>query len=206
MAREFTARRSGNRLRVLASATLVAGSVIGAWWFIESQKTTEVFLVTVDNIASGTPLELSQTQPTDLALFDLGDNYLRPGELLTGSYLVRPLAKGEAIPKSAVGNSGLDGWTNLVLTPSIQISSGIFPGSKVSVWAAAALDYQSYGEPTLLALDAEVIDVIEPEGNFQSQGKQVEIRVPTDSLTALIRSISNKDAIALTASARSMVD
>lgn len=206
MARGIAANQTGARFRLLVSALLIASSVVGAWWLIESQKTTEEFLITADALASGTPLELGQIQTKELALFDLGDNYLRPGELLAGSYLVRPVAKGEAIPKSAVGSSQLDGWTNLVLSPSIEISSAILAGSKVSVWAATALDYQSFGEPTLLALDAEVVEVRAPEGNFQSGAKLVELRVPTETLAALIRSISNKDAIALTASNTSMVD
>ena len=49
--------RPGRRTGVLlASSLLVVGSMVGAWVLIEQSKTTEVFLVTKQNLASGTSL------------------------------------------------------------------------------------------------------------------------------------------------------
>jgi hypothetical protein len=56
-------------VRLLASAAVVAGSVVGAWFVIESSKITEVYLVTRSDLASGTALTEQSLETTDLALF-----------------------------------------------------------------------------------------------------------------------------------------
>ena len=191
-------------LQLVISGAVIAGSVVGAWLVIESSKTTEVYLVTANDLPSGTPLAESQLRKTDLALFTLGESYLQAGELPEGSYLTKPISAGEVIPKTAVTTLLLDDFSNLVLTPSVELSSAITPGSKVSVWASAALDYQSFGEPTIAALDAEVVEIREPEGNFAQSGKSVELRVPIASIQSLLSAIANGDAIALTASSTTL--
>jgi hypothetical protein len=187
-------------LQLAVSVVAIAGSVIGAWFVIESSKITEVYLVTNQDLASGSALVELELATADLALFAIGSAYLRPGEIPEGSYLTRSISAGEAIPRSSVTTQQLDDWSNIVLTPSIELSSAITPGTKVSVWASPALDYQSFGEPTIAALDVEVVAIREPEGSFAQAGKSVEIRVPVTSIQSLLRAIANGDAIALMAS------
>lgn len=187
-------------LQLAVSVVAIAGSVIGAWFVIESSKITEVYLVTNKDLASGSALVELELATADLALFAIGSAYLRPGEIPQGSYLTRSISAGEAIPRSSVTTQQLDDWSNIVLTPSVELSSAITPGSKVSVWASPALDYQSFGEPAIAALDVEVVAIREPEGSFAQAGKSVEIRVPVTSIRSLLRAIANGDAIALMAS------
>jgi hypothetical protein len=191
-------------VQLLVSVAVVAGSVVGAWFVIESSKITEVYLVTKSDLASGTALTEQNLEKTDLALFALATEYLQPGQLPSGAYLTRTISAGEVIPISAVTTQALDDFSNIVLTPSVEISSAISPGAKVSVWASPALDYQSFGEPTIAALDVEVVQVREPETSFASAAKSVELRVPITSIQAILRAIANRDAIALTASSVSV--
>ena len=198
--------KSGRKspVQLLTSAVVVAGSVVGAWLVIENSKVTEVYLVTRSDLASGSALTEQNLEATDLALFSLGSAYLQEGQLPTGAYLTRTISAGEVIPVSAVTTQALDDYSNIVLTPSVELSSSITPGSKVSVWASPALDYQSFGEPTIAALDVEVVQVREPEGSFASAAKSVELRVPITSIQSILRAIANRDAIALTASSISV--
>ena len=198
--------KSGKKspLQLVLSGVAIAGSVVGAWFVIESSKITEVYLVTNSDLASGTALTEEVLDSVDLALFALGEQYLKAGDLPSGSYLTRSISSGEAIPKASVTTQQLDDFSNIVLTPSVEISSLIAPGSKVSVWASPALDYQSFGEPTIAALDVEVVRVKEPEGSFAAAGKSVELRVPIASIQSILRAIANRDAIALTASSVSL--
>jgi len=191
-------------VQLLLSAAVIAGSVVGAWFVIESSKVTEVYLVTRSDLASGTALSEENLETAELALFARGRQYLQEGELPLGSYLTRTISAGEVIPKSAVTTQALDDYSNIVLTPSVEISSAITPGTKVSVWASPALDYQSFGEPAIAALDVEVVQVKEPEGSFASAAKSVEIRVPITSIQSILRAIANRDAIALMASSVSI--
>jgi len=191
-------------VQLLVSVAVVAGSVVGAWFVIESSKITEVYLVTKSDLASGTALTEQNLEKTDLALFALATEYLQPDQLPSGAYLTRTISAGEVIPISAVTTQALDDYSNIVLTPSVEISSAISPGAKVSVWASPALDYQSFGEPTIAALDVEVVQVREPETSFASAARSVELRVPITSIQAILRAIANRDAIALTASSVSV--
>jgi hypothetical protein len=202
MLRSKSVRKSP--IQLLLSAVVIAGSVVGAWFVIESSKITEIYLVTKSDLASGTALSEENLEKAELALFARGGQYLKEGELPLGSYLTRTISAGEVVPKSAVTTQVLDDYSNIVLTPSVEISSAITPGSKVSVWASPALDYQSFGEPAIAALDVEVVQVKDPEGSFASAAKSVEIRVPITSIQSILRAIANRDAIALMASSVSI--
>jgi len=191
-------------LKLALSAVAIAGSVVGAWVVIESSKVTEVYLVTKSDLASGTALIELELATADLALYSVGSLYLQPGELPEGSYLIKPISAGEAIPRSSVSTQQLDDWSNIVLSPSVELSGDIVPGNRVSVWASPPLDYQSFGEPTIAALDVEVVAIREPVGSFAPAGKLVELRVPIASIQSLLRAIANGDAIALTASSSAL--
>ena len=189
---------SKSPLSIAFSAVVVVSSVVGAWLFIESNRTTEVFLVTQQNLASGAPLEIANLDRVELSLFGLAGAYLQPESLLEGAYLQRPIGSGEAIPLSAVTNQDQNNWSNLVLTPEVPVSSQVGVGSRVSIWASPLLEFQSYGEPVLLAVDVEVVAILEPEGGFASQEKSFELRVPADSIQYLLGAISSQALIALT--------
>jgi hypothetical protein len=191
-------------LQLALSAVAIAGSVVGAWFVIESSKITEVYLVTNSDMASGSALVELDLQTADLALFSIGSSYLQPGEIPEGAYLTRSISAGEAIPRNSVTTQQLDDWSNIVLTPTVELSGAIAAGSKVSVWSSPALDYQSFGEPTIAALDVEVVAIREPEGSFAQAGKSVELRVPIASIQSLLRSMANGDAIALMASSATL--
>jgi hypothetical protein len=191
-------------LQLALSVVAIAGSVVGAWFVIESSKITEVYLVTQRDMASGSALVELELQTADLALFSIGSSYLQPGEIPEGAYLTRSISAGEAIPRNSVTTQQLDDWSNIVLTPSVELSGAIAAGSKVSVWSSPALDYQSFGEPTIAALDVEVVAIREPEGSFAQAGKSVELRVPIASIQSLLRAMANGDAIALMASSATL--
>jgi hypothetical protein len=189
---------SRSPLSIAASAVVVVASVVGAWVIIESNRTTEVFLVTQQDLASGTLLSAASLDQVELSLFGLAGAYLQPGSLLDGAYLQRPIGSGEAIPLSAITTQAQNNWSNLVITPQVPVSTQVEIGSRVSVWASPLLEFQSYGEPALLAVDVEVVALIEPEGGFAGQQKSLELRVPTDSLQYLLGAISSQALIALT--------
>ena len=195
--------RPGRRTGVLlASSLLVVGSMVGAWVLIEQSKTTEVFLVTKQNLASGTTLTAADLDQIPLSMFEISGSYLQPDALVEGLVLTRPLAAGEVVPVSALTTAELTNWSNVVLTPALELSSQIEVGTKVSIWSSPHLDFQTFGEPDLLATDIEVVKIIEPQGNFADTSKSVELRVPKNSLQYLIGAITNNDALALTSHSR----
>lgn len=190
--------RNSKALSISASALLITASVVGGWWLVEDSRNTETYLVTKMAMATGSPLIKTELETVELALFNLSESYLKSEELPPGAYLTRPIAAGEAIPAASVTTQFLDDWSNLVLSPAVEMSSRIVPGSTVMVWTSPALDFQSYGEPVIAAVDAEVVAIRKDQSNFQNKQVSVELRVPSDAIQTLLRSISNGDAIALT--------
>ena len=190
---------SKSPISIAISTLVVLGSVLGAWFFIESNKTTEIFLVTKQALPSGAALNIANLEKIELSLFDLAGAYLRPESLVEGTYLQRPIGSGETIPLSAITTQDQDNFSNLVLTPQIPVSSQVTVGSKVAIWASPLLEFQTYGEPVLMAVDAEVVELIEPEGGFAGQQKSLELRVPSESLQYLLGAISGQASIAITA-------
>jgi hypothetical protein len=186
-------------ISIAVSAVVVVSSVVGAWFFIESNKTTEVFLVTKQDLASGSPLNIANLEQVELSLFALAGAYLQPESLPEGAYLQRPIGSGEAIPLSAITSQDQDDWSNLVMTPQTAVSSQVGIGSLVSIWASPLLEFQSYGEPVLLAVDAEVVAIFEPDSGFASQTKSLELRVPSESIQYLLGAISGQASIAIIA-------
>jgi hypothetical protein len=185
------------------SALAVLGSVLGVWFVIDSNRTTEMFLVTKQDMPTGAALSLANLEQIELSLFGLAGSYLQPASLPDGAYLQRPMGIGEAIPISAITNQEADNWSNIIVTPEVPISSQVSIGSKVAIWASPLIEFQTFGEPALLAVDVEVAAIIEPEGGFAGQARAVELRVPKDSISYLLAAIANKSSIALTATGRS---
>ena len=196
----FLGKSNSKSPKLVLSGLVIVLSIVGAWLVIDASKTTQSYLVTKQDMAAGSSILDSNLAASELSLFDIGDNYLKVGELPSGSYLARSISAGEAIPLSAITTQSLDDWSNLVITPSVELSSSIGPGSTVLVWASPALDYQSYGEPAILAIDVEVVEIREFTGAFAQAQNSVELRVPVESLQSLLRAIANGDAVALTAS------
>jgi hypothetical protein len=194
---------SKSPLSIALSALAVLGSVLGVWFVIDSNRTTELFLVTKQDMPSGTTLSLSSLEQIELSLFELTGAYLQPESLPEGAYLQRPIGAGEAIPLTAITDQELDNWSNIVITPNVPISSQVAIGSKVAIWASPLIEFQTFGEPALLAVDVEVVAILEPEGGFSGQVGSVELRVPNESIQYLLGAIANKASIALTATARS---
>jgi len=194
-----TIARNRNLRSLVISAGLLILAMIATLWYLESTRVTESFLITRSDLASGSPLLLQQLQVAEVSLFSSAERYLRPEQLAQGAYLIRPVAAGELIPRSAVTTQSLDDWSNIVITPGVSLSNQIRPGTAVTLWASAQLDYRSFGEPVILALEAEVVRIAEPQGNFAGSGPEVELRVPIESLQAVLQSIANGDLLALTA-------
>lgn len=185
---------------------MIAACIAGAYVLIEQSKETQTYFISKTDLPSGTPLSSNLLDEVELSLFASGEIYLDPGISLDQNFLVRPISKGELIPLSAVSTQLLDDFANLVITPTVPLSSKLTPGSSVSIWSSPRIDYQSFGEPVLLALEVEVIAITEAQSNFSGDLASVEVRVPADSVSSLLYSISNGDALALIASAETLGD
>lgn len=190
--------RNRNLRSLVISLALLISAMIATLWYLDSSKVTESFLITKADLASGSPLLQQQLQVAEVSLFGSAQRYLKPEQLAEGSYLIRPVAAGELIPRSAVTTQTLDDWSNLVITPGVTLSNQIRPGSNVTLWASPQLDYRAFGEPVILALDVEVVRIGVAQGNFSGSSPEVELRLPVESIQAVLQSIANGDLMALT--------
>lgn len=204
MARPVVQNRTLKNKVLVGSALLVVASIVGTYLVIEQSKLTDTFLIAKTNLPSGTPLTEELFGRVELSMFAAGEKYLSPEVSLPSTYLIRPVSAGELVPLSAISSQQLDDFANLVITPSLEPSSNLLAGSRVSLWSSPRLDYQSFGDPILLALDVEVVSISKPQGGFSGDLESVEVRVPIESVPYLLRSVANGDSLALVGSGESL--
>ncbi|MFM7014306.1 MAG: hypothetical protein ACKOXT_04915, partial [Actinomycetota bacterium] len=156
-----------NRARItVLSLSVVVLAATGMWFTFEATKTTETFLVTKVDLPSGSALSEADLDSVELSMREISNSYLQSGELPEAAFLLEPVRAGELVPLSSLTSQSIATGTNLVISPSVALSSQISPGKFVQLWASPKLDYSNFGEPALLALDVEVIEVRESTGNF----------------------------------------
>jgi Flp pilus assembly protein CpaB len=87
---------------------------------IEQSKTTEVFLVTKQNLASGAVLSASDLDQIPLSMFEISGSYLQADALVEGLVLTRPLAAGEAVPRTAEFGPETKRFLGLIRQPELR--------------------------------------------------------------------------------------
>ena len=202
-----TPRQIASRYRKsfgLLSALLIVGSMAAVWLVLEVNRTTDVYLVASKDLATGTAISASTVATQSVSLFGLKDTYLLQDELPSSGYLLHPVAKGELLPKSALSTKEIDDFVSLVVGPALEVSSDIGTGSKVQLWTSPFLEYGKFGEPYLLAMDAEIVELRKPEGAFANQANLVEVRIPVEAVQTVLRSVANGDSIAIVSSGSSL--
>jgi hypothetical protein len=112
---------------------------------------------------------------------------------------VRPIEKGELVPRSSVGEVRAGDEAQVVVTVSGPIPSVVDRSSRVTLWASAASDSgTTFEAPVVLVAEAEVISVIEPTGIVASGSEmRVELRVPRGSVASVLEAMANGAALAI---------
>ena len=121
--------------------------------------------------------------PTDL--------YLRPGAAPDEFVVTRPIGAGEFIPVSALGEP--DAGTAAVVVPiSGGVPASVAIGSEVALWAAKPADKPgTFAASSVLVESAQVVAVIEEDRMIGAGGLELELRIPSGQVAAVLDAIAN---------------
>lgn len=179
-------RRRVSRLSVIIIGVFASAFAILIWGYT---RPLPEYLIAQSQLGYGSELAASDLEVVKLDLGELSDLYLTPGDLTGDLVAIRPVASGELVPKSAIGNQIQSGFSVVTVTPSQLPSAEIGVGTKVELWVVPELQ-NSMWEPATSLGYAEVVAVVEPEGVFAEDTGTYELLVPNENLKAILEAVA----------------
>jgi hypothetical protein len=162
-------------LRLLIGAVLVLSSIaLGARVIAAADHTVPV-LVAAEDLAIGQPLTPDLVETRQVQLSEAGELY-HTGVVGEGYVAVRPVSRGELLPRAAVGRASDVGEARYVTLPlpGPEAPAGLQSGNQVEVWLLPAAEADD--EPaTRLLPNVSVTAVAGASGTFGDTGGDLRV-------------------------------
>lgn len=185
-------------VRLVIGLLLVGASVAGVYGLVAAADRTTAVYAASRPLAAGHQLEPRDLAVVQVRLAEASVMYVDEGSLKRGAVIVRPLSKGELVPRTAVGVATDVTGTTIVLSLSSPLAAASTVGSIVDLWAAAQLGQNGYGPPFVIVGRAQIARIIESSGiGSSSQNLSVEVIIPRSRVAVLLQAQANGDAISL---------
>ena len=199
--------------RLVLGVLLVLGSVAGVVGIVSAADRRITIYAAAAALIPGERIDAGDLVRRTVALDGADRLYLTAGDIPSdGLVVTRPVAKGELLPVSAVGNTAGVRSTSLVLKLATRVSGAVAPGAVVDLWAAASARSASSAAPAtqvadgssatsapaVLVAGATVVRVLDDDGSFSAgaQGSSIEVLVPRTKVARLLEAIADEDALA----------
>ena len=179
-------RKRVSKLSVIIIGVFASAFAILIWGYT---RPLPEYLIAQSQLGYGSELAASDLEVVRLDLGELSDLYLTPEDLTGALVALRPVASGELVPKSAVGNQIQSGFSVVTVTPSQLPSAEIGVGTIVELWVVPELQ-NSMWEPATTLGYAEVVAVVEPEGVFAEDTGTYELLVPNENLKVILEAVA----------------
>lgn len=185
--------------RLIIGVLLVAGSAAGVVAIVSAADETVDVYVAASSLATGDRVTAEDLIVQGVGLAQASSRYLVPGELPEeGVILTRPLAEGELVPDSAVGNASGARLSSVVVAVPGALAASIASGASVDLWAAREEESGRYGTPVVLVGAATVVRLVSTDSIVGSGDvAAVELLVPKASVARVLEAIANGAAISL---------
>lgn len=183
--------------RFLLGILLIAASVAGVWFVVAAARQTAPAYAAARTIAPGQVVDADDLRQVDVALGQLGDAYLAPGDRREGLVATRTIAAGELVPADAVGDPEQARTTNVVVQSSVDVPASVDAGTVVEVWAAPLLEAGDYDEPRILVADATVVSVSRDDSMMGGGTAALELVIPRADVAATLAAIADESALSV---------
>ena len=192
--------RTGGAGKGLAiGMTLMMAAVAAALYFTIGGQGSQSYWVTKVDLPVGAILTGEVVALKKLSLGDSAASYLDGAQPIENLVLTQPVAKGQLIGASQFADVADQELVSIVLQPASALASRVRVGSVVNVWTTPKAASGQFELPQLLIEEAQVFDIVKPEGVFKATMPQVELRVPEQSVPALLGAMAAEDSITLIA-------
>ncbi len=191
------AQRSTSRRNLILGMFLLTISMVGVWWVIDANNTTEEFLVAAKPATSGSIITESSFRIARMNLGESSRLYLKPGDLEPGDYLLNTMAVGQLVALGSVASAIIDARQPVVISSTMPLPQGVGVGDFVDIWVSESQEGGVFAAPMTLVLDAEIVDIAQATGVMAEQQPQVQVLVPVESVSPILDAVASKDAISM---------
>ncbi len=177
-------------LRLIAGVVLVLASVVVGAKVVASSDSTQRMWAASRDLAAGSVLTTSDVRLVRVRLPESAGSYLGPGAQPRGQMLSRPLATGELVPRSALGD--VSAGTTITVPVDAQNAPKVTRGQRIQLWLSTA----SCSAVTVVA-DVTVQDVQSGGGGAfaAGDGQSLVIRVPPALAARVVTALAFPDAV-----------
>jgi hypothetical protein len=191
------ALRSTSRRNLILGMLLISISMLGVWWVIDANNTTEEFLVAAKPAASGSIITESSFRIARMNLGESSRLYLKPGDLEPGNYLLNTMAVGQLVALGSVASAIIDARQPVVISSTMPLPQGVGVGDFVDIWVSESQEGGVFAAPMTLVLDAEIVDIAQATGVMAEQQPQIQVLVPVESVSPILDAVASKDALSM---------
>lgn len=192
-------RRPGWRdPRLGVGVALVAASVALGVWAVRDAGATEPVYATAEAVMPGAVVQAEDLVLREVRLGEVGDHYLRPGELEGAATMLRAIGPGELLPRGAVGQPGATGMRPLVVELDGALPTQLPPGTSVDLWRlpSASSAREEAEHPALVVEDVIIAEVLDDDGMFLSgRATAVELLIPGESLAEALAAVAAEGSL-----------
>ncbi len=185
--------------RLLVGVLLVVGSMGGVLAIVSAADESIDVYVAGEALAPGERVDAHDLVLRSVRLDSAAGHYLSSSDLPDEGVLVtHPIAEGELVPRSAVGESSGTRLTAVVVSTEGRLPDSVDVGSTVDVWASRSEEGGGFGAPSVVVPGATVVRLVETE-TIVAGGEisAVELLVPRTRVAHLLEALANDAAISV---------
>jgi hypothetical protein len=175
----------------LLSIVAAAGLIVAA--ALAFNKPTPEYLVARSDLHPGQKISITQLSARPINLGDAGAAYLTVSDFNEGYVVTDFVSRGELLPRRQLSLTQSPGRTTVVLTPSLEVSPSIEPGSWVQIWRTIESSEGFLSER--LVDRSQVVSLRQGDSLVSSSESQIEVAVSEEQSAIILQTMSAEQDI-----------
>ena len=112
----------------------------------------------------------------------------QPGSLQEGAVARESIARGELLPRSAVGQASDSAMRPVTIQVAQPVTASLNKGALVDVWASGGDE----GEASSILVEGAVVRGVDEGGGLSGRGARVEVLVPSSRVASVLDALGAK--------------
>ena len=178
---------SWSLLSIVAAAGLIVAAALAL------NKPIPEYLVARSDLQPGQKISITQLSARPINLGETGSAYLTFSDFNEGYVATDFISRGELLPRRQLSLTQSPGMTTIVLTPSLEVSPSIEPGSWVQIWRTIESSEGFLSER--LVDRSQVVSLRQGESLVSSSETQIEVSVSEEQSAIILQTMSAEQDI-----------
>ena len=178
---------SWSLLSIVAAAGLIVAAALAL------NKPIPEYLVARSDLQPGQKISITQLSARPINLGETGSAYLTFSDFNKGYVATDFISRGELLPRRQLSLTQSPGMTTIVLTPSLEVSPSIEPGSWVQIWRTIESSEGFLSER--LVDRSQVVSLRQGESLVSSSESQIEVSVSEEQSAIILQTMSAEQDI-----------